>query len=188
MYKHILEEERNYFYDNSSLDKAALSTARRKHMRQLAVEATLFPMIHITTLQLCHLADDDKKNKLLQFIAYLMLRTEWESYTAYRFNDLFNTIKTPSAELGTVDKMEAVSNSVFRSVFPNGSLFDTLISSNLKDNKDYNSTIKRGVYKGWKRPERDLFKLTLPFHNFYEQYNDSYSKRKYYQNKIMKAE
>lgn len=185
-YRKLIENERDYFYDNSSLQKAAISTVRRKQIRQVSIEAALYPITYLTTMQICRLADEDKKDKLLQFIAYLMLRVQWESYSAYRATDIFNTIRTPSAELGTVDKIEAVANSLIRSIFPNGNLLDTLYSSDLKNS--YNETVRRGAYKGWNKSDRDWFKLLFPQHHLYEQYNDSYSKRRYYKNKIMNAE
>jgi len=53
--------------------------------------------------------DDDNKDKLmLQMAAYIARRTQWETYTPYRFDDILNNIKTVSAQTGTLDKFESL--------------------------------------------------------------------------------
>ena len=155
------------------------------HLKKTAAELVLFnlfvsPLIGL----LCTFADDDDKRdeQLLQLTAYIARRTEWEVYTPYRFDDILNNIKSVSAQTGTLDKVDALKNSVGRHIFPQGSLLDTFLDLDNKQRTD--DIISTGVYKDWSRFDRDMFKF-MPVHNFYEQWNGSKTKRKYYENQIM---
>ena len=52
----------------------------------------------------------------------------------------------------------------------------------------YNPIVNKGAYKDWYKYQRDLFKLSCPWHNTYEQAFGSIDKRRYYENQIMQME
>ena len=130
--------------------------------------------------------DDDNKDKLaLPLAAYIARRTQWEVFTPYRFDDMLNNIKSVSAQTGTIDKFDALKNTISRRIFPQGSLFDALLEG--KNNKELSDIITRGVYEGHTRTYKTFMQLT-PYHNFYEQWYGSKAKRSYYEKQIMKLE
>lgn len=181
-----IEREKKLFNDETSDLSYQTSRARQYHMKQIAAEVSLFLISKAFIAALVGMADDDKDDKLLQFMAYIALRTEWEVFTPYRAQDMLSNIKSPSANTGTIDKFEAIFSSSIKLVMPQGDLYNTFLRPNLKDDS-YNPKVQKGTYKDWYKIERDLFKV-LPAHNLYEQYNDSYSKRNYYKHRIMNAE
>ena len=176
----------SYFNDTSTIENAAISNARKQQLRQIIAEQIVFwgfitPVVGI----LAALADDDdNKDKLsLQLAAYIARRTQWETYTPYRYSDLFNNIKTVSAQTGTMDKIGALGTQVFKYITPQASLYDTFIGSSPQKNID-DDIITRGVYKDWTRFDKAFFQM-FPIHNLYEQWYGSKDKRKYYENQIM---
>ena len=134
---------------------------------------------------LAALADDDDNKEILslQLAAYIARRTQWETYTPYRYSDLFNNIKTVSAQTGTMDKIGALGTQLFKYVTPQASLYDTFIGSSSQKTVD-DDIITRGVYKDWTRLGKAFFQM-FPIHNLYEQWYGSKDKRKYYENQIM---
>lgn len=177
-----------YFDNDDTINDAYLGQIRKYQLRQIIAEnLAFFTLVFIPVSMLCAYADDDdKKNMLLlQMLAYLGRRAQWETYTPYRPIEMYNNIKSVTAQTSTTDKLTDLMNSVLSYTMPNGSLFDTFLSSNIKNK--HNRLVKRGVYQGWTKLERDAFKL-LPQHNLYEQIYGSKSKRKYYENQIMKLD
>ena len=128
--------------------------------------------------------DDDNKDKLaLQLAVYIARRTQWETYTPYRFDDILNNIKTVSAETGTIDKIGSLGTQVVKYITPSASLYDTFLGSGSQRKVD-DDIISRGVYKDWTRFDKAFFQM-FPVHNLYEQWYGSKDKRKYYENQIM---
>lgn len=124
------------------------------------------------------------KRRLLAMLTYILHRLTWETKTPYNFTDAFNNVKSPTAATSLTDKAGNLFESFSRKYIPtSSSLFDTFQSNT--DKKEYNGNVKRGLYKGWDKVDRDLFKL-LPVHNAYEQIYDSESKDRYFKNQIMK--
>ena len=148
----------------------------------ILINAILSPIIAL--LESYIKDDDDDDNKLLNLLLYVQYRSLWEAKTPYLFDDLFNNIKTVSAGTSGTDKVQNLLESVSRTYFPDisNSLYDTFFS---RDRKEYDEYVKRGAYKGDLKVVRDLIKLT-PYHNVYEQYNDSESKLRYFKNQVMK--
>lgn len=178
----------DYFNNDETIEKSYLSQIRKYQLRQIIAEnLAFFTLIFIPVSMLCAFADDDDKKDmlLLQLMAYLGRRTQWETYTPYRPIEMYNNIKSVTAQTSTTDKVEDVINSVLSYAMPAGSLFDTFRSGNIKEKN--NRYVKRGVYKGFTKFERSIFKL-FPQHNLYEQIYGSKAKRKYYENQIMKIE
>ena len=66
----------------------------------------------------------------LYLMSYLSHRVQWEVLTPYRSTDAFNTVKSPSAATGTIDKIENINESFWRTYFPTvyGNLYDTFSS------------------------------------------------------------
>jgi len=67
---------------------------------------------------------------------------------------MLNNIKSVSAQTGTLDKMDAFKNMITRRVFPQGTLFDTMLG--LSSNKKVEELIQRGVYKDHSRTFKTL--------------------------------
>lgn len=160
-------------------------------VKQVIIELAMYSMVisPIVGLICAYADDDDNKDKLLlQFIAFLARRVQWESFTPYRANDVLNNFKTVSAAQSLSDKAEAFMNSIIRFYSPQGSLFDTFFASKNSTTNTYNPIVDRGPYKGYSKIERDAFKLLVPYHSAYEQALDSRTKRKYYENQIMQIQ
>lgn len=182
----IRRQYKNYFNDNTSDESYMLSRARRKHIKKFGIELVVFFAAFQMLMPLLYAASDDKDNKdklLLQLAAYTARRVEWESFNPYRLDDMANNISTVTAETSLLDKIETI----ITDYSPRANLFSTLFNSDplseIGDNR-----VKRGVYKGWDKTDRDWFKLLIPYHNAYEQIYGSKEKRRYYENKIMQIE
>lgn len=177
-----------FTHDTSSEEAWKLSRARQKALKKTAIELAVFNAVVVPLVSLiCMFADDDdNKDKLaLQLAAYIARRTQWETFTPYRFDDMLNNIKSVSAQTGTLDKFDALRNTFERRLFPQGSLLDGVLG--LSSKKPLSELIERGVYQGHTRTYRTLMQLT-PYHNLYEQWYGSKQKRAYYEKQIMKIE
>ena len=184
--KGVKESYQQYFSDKSSDEAFMLSRARRKHMKKFAIELGMFLAAFKILMPLLYAAADDKKNKdelMLQLAAYVARRVEWESFNPYRLDDMAANIKTVTAETSLLDKVETI----ITDISPRSNLFSTLLNSG-KENYSDSSEVKRGVYRGWDKLDRDLFKLFIPYHNTYEQIYGSKNKRRYYENQIMRID
>lgn len=86
---------------------------------------------------ICAYADSDDDNKLLQLLAYIAVRTQWETFTPYRFDDALNNFKSVSAQTGTLDAIENVVASLpeyaLYSIMAQGSLYDTFLGGSLNN-------------------------------------------------------
>ena len=160
------------------------------YIKQIVSEVALYKFIIVPLcIGICSLADDDdnKDNLLLQWLAFVARRFQWESFTPYRFSDTFNNIKTVTAATSASDAIQALGSAIYYETLyrtnSRGSLFQTFDSSNGTIDED-DLTVKRGVYKDWKKWQKALIKAT-PFHSPYEQIYGSKAKRKYFENKIM---
>lgn len=60
----------------------------------------VYPFI---AFSLAESADEDKKNKLLNLFAYVMLRTSFESGAPYNLVDVYKTLKTPTPLYSVLD-------------------------------------------------------------------------------------
>lgn len=143
----------------------------------------IFPLVSL----LLHKADDDKDNKLLQLIAYIALSFRWEAFNQYRFADILNTMKSPTAMTSVWDGLNVFADSFNSYKTPENSLWR--VFSNVKDvvtdSKETNEIIQSGAYENWTKRERALMKLT-PLKNLKEQWDNSYAKRKYTQVQLYK--
>ena len=177
-----------FTHDTSTEENWKISRARKKALKKTATELIIFNTVVVPLVSLiCMFADDDDKKDwlALQLAAYIARRTQWETFTPYRFDDMLNNIKSVSAQTGTLDKMDAFKNMITRRIFPQGTLFDTMLG--LSGNKKIEELIQRGVYKDHSRTFKTLMQLT-PYHNFYEQWYGSKAKRMYYEKQIMKLD
>lgn len=146
----------------------------RTNIKKLKIEAILcmglYPLIRNA---LKEDADKDKRNKLINFFAYVMARTAFETTAPYNLVDIYSTIKTPTPLYSLLDNVGSVIT------YP----FD-LLMSNMQDKKNKKGKIiTRGAYRGKTQLERDLWKTT-PFKNIIE-LNDIPSKRRYYDTQII---
>lgn len=143
----------------------------------------LFPLVSLILRK----ADDDRDNTLLQLVAYTAISTRWEVLSQYRFADVLNTMKSPTAMTSVWDGLNAFMDSSNSYKTPENSLWN--VFSNVKqvvsDEKEGDEIIDRGAYENWTKKERSLLKIT-PFKNLYEQLKDPYTKRKYVQNYMYK--
>lgn len=177
-----------FTHDTSTEESWRISRARKKALKKILVEqAIFFGVVSPLVSLICMFADSDgeDKNLALQLAAYIARRTQWETYTPYRWDDMLNNIKSVSAQTGTLDKFDAFKNSVSQRIFPRGSLLDTLLG--LSSKTPGSEEIQRGVYKGYTRLQKSLFQLT-PYHNTFEQWYGAKQKRQYYEKQIMKLD
>lgn len=119
-------------------------------------------------------ADKDRRNKLKNFLAYVLARTSFETKALYNPMDVYNTIKTPTPLYGLFDTVFNIT------AYPFDLLYRIFLD---EDNPENARKISRGAYKGWTPVQRDIMKAT-PFKNVYE-LNDIPSKRRYYETQIM---
>lgn len=137
----------------------------------------------------CSIADDDDEDIWwLQLLAYVLRSFEWEYYTAFRSDDMLNTIKSPTAAISVIDAAEHFAGTVVNTIAPQGNfLFDPSQSWDDWENifGGEENEIQSGAYEGWSPWQRDIVKGTS-FHNLYEQLKNSKSKRKYQENQIMR--
>lgn len=184
----IINAYNNFTHDTSTEESWKISRARKKALKKTLVELVVFNTVVTPLVSLiCMYADgDDKKDWLaLQLAAYIARRTQWETFTPYRFDDMLNNIKSVSAQTGTIDKFDALKNTITRRVFPQGTLFDTMLG--LSSKKPLSDLIQRGVYQDHSRTFKTFMQLT-PYHNLYEQWYGAKAKRMYYEKQIMKLD
>jgi len=87
-------------------------------------------------------ADDDKKNIVKQLLAYVVMRSQFETMAPYNLLDMASIIKSPSAITDYVGNIfELFSN-------PVSVIYDKILAW-AKDEPYYDEVIKRGAYKGW---------------------------------------
>lgn len=173
----------------------------RYNLKQIMLEVFIFnalikPAV-ASIVKTAEDADDDKY--LLKMIAYWARSFEWESFTPYRFDDLFSNFKTVSPATSSLDNLEDVfdnispyasgfGNSLFGLMFPRNNEVQNLFDlSSTANGDDQNDIIDRGTYEGHTRLYKTAMKLT-PIHNAMEQYYDSDSKRRYIENQIMRKQ
>lgn len=177
------------FNDKSSTLNYMRSQTMKYQLKQIMIELLIWQMCASAAAFVYYSAKnerDRKRKKLLWLMSYIAHRNQWEFATPYRANDMFNNVKTLTAATGTTDKIDNFLESFNRRFFPStwGNLYDTF-GSGSESNKKYESTVKSGVYKGWDKWQRDLFKFT-PYHNIFEQLYGSDAKDRYYVHEIMK--
>lgn len=160
----------------------------RQAIKRVLAEVAIYNLLISPLVSLLlHKADDDKDNKLLQLVAYIAISFRWESFNQYRFGDMLNTMKSPTAMTSVWDGLNVFADSFNSYKTPENSLWS--VFSNVKqvvsDNEEDNDIIQTGAYENWTKKERALIKLT-PFKNLKEQWDNSYAKRKYAQNQMYK--
>lgn len=139
----------------------------RKLIFELTMILTIYPLITKATTEE---ADRDKKNKIKNMFAYIMLRTAFESRSKYTIDDIYSTIKSPTP-LSTL--LDNLGNVVNETISPITNIFS------LTNTRERDKRITRGAYKYITPLERSLIKST-PFKNIIE-LNDLPSKRRYYE-------
>lgn len=183
------------FNDFSTKEKNKESQLNRNVIRQIALEVLIYKtMICPMVGALCLWADADPDDTWKQMIAYWFRGLQWEYYTPYRFDDLLNNIKSPSASTGLVDDAKNTLLSMYNTISPTGndmlnsimSLFGwSFFEGPDEINSDDNLVSKRDkVYGGKPKIQKYAVKLT-PFRNILEQTLDSKSKRRYFENQVM---
>ena len=172
------------FNDFSTREANMESQMNRYAFKQIGYELALFHLlVNTAASMICFYADDHKKNKIANMLAYWMRGFQWESYTPYRFNDIFQNFKSPSAALSMIDRISTFFNMANESLVEDSMMWLLNLCGLPFYDKDYDSQIKRGTYKGHSRAFRDFMKMT-PGKNIYEQYVDSRAKRTYAENQL----
>ena len=157
------------------IDYVKNDTVTLGNLKKLAFEIATVGIIYpLITRTLIAEADRDKKDKLLNLFAYVMLRTAFESRSKYTINDIYNTIKSPTP-LSTL--LDNFGNIVNETISP---ITNTL---SLTEARERQKRITRGAYKNMTPIERSIIKAT-PFKNIIE-LNDLPSKRNYYETQIL---
>lgn len=150
----------------------------RENLSKITTEISLWLLItQLIRPLLSSSADDDKKNKLKQLLAYVMERTSFEIMAPYNILDMARIVKSPSAIISYIENATEVMSA------PTSMLFNFSRSIFTGETYEGDKVIKRGAYKGMTEFERALWKLT-PFKNLWE-LKDIQSKRNYYQKQIL---
>lgn len=160
----------------------------RQAIKRVFAEVMIYNLLISPLVSLLlHKADDDRDNKLLQLIAYIAISFRWESFNQYRFADMLNTMKSPTAMTSVWDGLNVFADSFNSYKTPENSLWNMFsnVKSIVSDSEENNEIVQTGAYEGWTKKERALMKLT-PFKNLKEQWDNSYAKRKYAQNQMYK--
>lgn len=158
----------------SGIKSGITDTQTLSNMKQLRTEMILiWGLYPILSSMLNEAADDDKKNKLINTLAYIMMRTEFEAYSPYNLIDIAATIKNPTPLFSILDNFGNVIS------YPKDVAY-----SLVNDGVELNKKITRGAYKGMTVLEKNLIQLT-PYKNVIE-LNDIPSKRNYYKKQILK--
>ena len=160
----------------------------RQAIKRVLAEVAIYNLLISPLVSLLlHKADEDRDNKLLQLVAYIALSFRWEAFNQYRFADILNTMKSPTAMTSVWDGLNVFADSFNSYKTPENSLWH--VFSNVKDvvtdSEEGSEIIQSGAYEDWTKRERALIKLT-PLKNLKEQWDNSYAKRKYTQNQLYK--
>lgn len=143
------------------------------NVKRTAIEsAFILALYPYLAFLLVEKADEDKKNKLLNLFAYIMLRTSFESGAPYNLLDIYSTIKTPTPIYSVLDNFGGIPSYALSQVV-----------NAISDKRNKKGIIKRGAYKGNTYLEKMLWQAT-PFKNVKE-LNDIPTKRNYYQKQII---
>lgn len=177
-----------------SIVNALTDPINRKAIKRVIIEVMIYnAILSPLVTMILNMADDDKDDKLLQLIAYIAMSSRWEVFNAYRTGDVISNIKSATAMTSIWDALNQVSDNI-NFILPEGSLWSVLSnfwgeqSTDITNKEDsWNDVIDRGSYEGWTKGDKSLFKLTA-FKNLYEQWENSYSKRKYMQNRVYKQD
>lgn len=159
-----------YFNNESTENDAVKSLYHKRILKQIVAELILYNIIIAPIINyIASKADDDKhKTWWLQFAALCLRQFQWEAYTPYRFDDVFNNFKSVSAATGTLDYLQSsLGGGITLITQMLYSLLDTLSNT---ENKQQNSKskVKSGVYKDWEKTNKNFYK-TVPIHNMYQQ-------------------
>lgn len=114
-------------------------------------------------------ADRDKKDFILNYLAYIFVRLRFELSAMYRVDDLLAMLKSVAPVTTLIDSATNILEALSPDLTPG-----TMVR------KD----IVKGPYKGWRPWQRDLVKLT-PVKNIME-WNNTRSKLEWYESQMMK--
>lgn len=198
--KSIKDEE--FFNASGSTKARANSVANKYQVKQTVLEVALINCFIAPLANFLAAAADgwDKNDKLtrqiLQWLAYAARAFQFEANTKYNLLDLSNNIQSFSGATSISDGLaDVVSGTGINLFFSSlhgkqqaGSIVYDIydVYQQEKNSSSDDDVIKNSkTYKGWKRWQRNIFKLT-PFHNAVEQYKDPEAKRRYQENKIMR--
>lgn len=153
------------YMQNSTYDQ-------RRAIRQLSLELIGVHILHFFLMPIAKAwTDDDKDNILKQLLAFVLIRTDFEtmmSSTPWAIQDAISTIKTPFPIYSYYDNFSGLISTV------------PVWVHNLINNED--EKIDRGAYKGFSPTFKFGMKIT-PFKNIWE-LQDIPSKRRYYETQI----
>lgn len=208
----------NEMFDNTSSHlQFQKSLARRRHVKQIAAEVFMYKLLvqNLAPLLtfLFRLSGGDDKDKdswytrMYWLAMYTLHKFSWEMYTPYRFGDLLNNIKSATAATSALDAKDRLVNAggallqgIKNTIFPRGTLYDTLKNLTKHDDIGTNETVdpfsdyvNRGAYshgipyimdRPFTKTERDIFKA-FPIKNIHEELYGSKEKDNYFKHKIM---
>lgn len=166
----LYKDYTNYKEIGNLLKNAKLDESDKANLRRVSAELlTLIIVFPLCSMYIRNLADRDKRDILLNWIALVCERSMFEVGTPYNIVDLVNTFKTPSAIFGMLDNLNYFVSLPMEMIYHK---FDS-------------KTISRGAYKNWTHWEQSIFKM-MPGHSLYETIKDPKSKRLYFENQIQK--
>lgn len=193
--KSIKSLTKEFFSNEDSPEQIQLNRYKRKILKQVSAEMLMYKFVSLIVSLVCSIADepDKRDKKWLQFLALVLRQVQWEVFTPYRFDDVFNTFQSVSAATGVVDKSKTLFLNGMNLTVPIDNIWLPTLYSTLgiamPKNKQVSAykKMKTGPYEGLPRGVKPMIQLA-PWSNMWEQYQDSYSKRIYQENKIMNIE
>lgn len=186
---------KQFFSNNETSEQIQLNRYKRKILKQVSAEMLMYKFVSLIVSIVCSIADepDRRDDKWLQFLALVLRQVQWETFTPYRFDDVFNTFQSVSAATGVIDKGKTLFLNGMNLTVPIDNVWLPTLYSTLGMGTPTNKQVsaykemKKGPYKGLPRGVKPMIQLA-PWSNMWEQYQDSYSKRIYQENKIMNIE
>lgn len=158
-----------YFKNESTHNDAVKSLYHQRVLKQIVSELIIYNAIVAPIIGLIASKADDDKHKTwwLQFAALCLRQFQWEAYTPYRFDDVFNNFKSVTAATGTIDYLQSSMGGAVTLVTQLlYSLLDTLATKESQNNSK--NKVKSGVYKDWDKTNKNFYK-SVPIHNMYQQ-------------------
>lgn len=170
-------------------------------LKQVIAESAFHVSVTLPIVSLILSMANDPENDddwVLQFIAYLAVRVQWETMSAYRGTDILNNIRSATAATSLTDGIDQVFQTFNSIKIPENSLWNLYTNfipldfqnENLKEN---NQMVTRGAYFKFgqdigidiTKSDRALIKIT-PFKNLIQQRYGAKDSRNYYMKQVMK--
>ena len=150
--------------------KRSIPYYQKYAFKKTLIEIGMINVVFAIGEYLRYIADKDKDNKFKQALAYLSIRTFFETVAMYNPADLLSMLKSVSPVITMIDQITTLVDAIIPDVNPQGGTVT--------------KRIVKGPYKGQQPYQRALWKLT-PAKNIWE-WGNAQSKREFLESQLMK--